>query len=235
MKTILILGVLACLLAGCTSRPISDSGYRHPYGWRANANPMYRGELTELDVLGTAAQDDASEAAIARALETAALPGIRRGDKLILIQSGAPLPDTALLEEANKYFAVAPFSGVPPEEKAQLPNSLRLRAAQGGYRYLMCAWGILESAQKDREGRIVSWLPIVGPFVPDQRQEMRIRLKAILLDVGTGNWRMIMPDPITESLFSSGFTRETNDQKLVELLKERGYRALIAAALDQGR
>jgi hypothetical protein len=181
--------------------------------------------------LGTAPNQEATEANIAKALAAASSPAIKRGDKLILIQSGAPLPDNSMLEEAERFFAVAPFSGVPPSEKSNLASSLRLRAAQGGYNFVLCYWGILESAQKDNEGRIVSWLPIAGSFIPDQRQEMRIRLKGILLDVGKGNWKMITPLPDIDSGFSSSFTRESRDQKLVEALKAKGYKSLISETL----
>jgi hypothetical protein len=218
----------ALLLAGCETRSISDSGYRPAYARGRSENPFYRGELTELDVLGGAPGVDATQANIAKALETAVPPHLKRGDRIILIQSGAPVPDNAMLDEAGRFFEVAPFSGIPPAEKAGLAESLRFRAAQGGYRYVVCYWGVLESAQEDREGKVVSWVPIVGHFVPDQKQQMRIRLKALLLDVGTGGWRMMTPEAYGDSSYNSGWSREANDQKLVTALKEKGYRSLVA-------
>ncbi len=224
---------LVLLVAGCETRSISDSGYRSPYGWGRPANPLYRGELTELDILGAAPRQEATEVNIAKALETATSPKLKRGDRLILIQSGAPIPDNGMLEAAGRYFAVAPFSGIPPEEKAGMAESLRLRAAQGGYRYIVCYWGVLESAREDREGRALSWVPIVGTFVPDQKQQMRIRLKALLLDVGTGAWKMLTPEVHSDSLYNSGWSRETSDQKLVTALKDKGYQSLVADLLKE--
>jgi len=231
MKHTIPLLLLALFLAGCETRSISDSGYRHPYAWGNNASPFYKGELTELDILGAAPRQDATGENIAHALETASAPSLRRGDKVILIQSGAPVPDNAMLEEASKYFAVAPFSGVPPGDKEGMAGSLRLRAAQGGYRHIICYWGVLESAQQDRGGKALSWVPIVGYFVPDQKQQMRIRLKAIVLDVATGNWKMLTPEVYSDDNHNSGFTRESDDQKLVNDLKERGYKSLVTALL----
>ena len=74
-------------------------------------------------------------------------------------------------------------------------------------------------------------MPIVGYFVPDQKQQMRIRLKALVLDVATGNWRTFTPEVYSDYNYNSGWSREANDQKLVTELKERGYKALVADLL----
>ncbi len=231
MLNSMVFTFLALVLAGCGTRSISDSGYRGSYGRGTSSNPFYQGELSELDILGTVSNRDATDASIAKELESARPPVIQRGEKLILIQSGAPLPDRSMLEEAERCFAVAPFSGIPPADRTGLSASLRLRAAQGGYRYILCYWGVLESAQTDNEGRVVSWLPFAGHFVPDQKQQMRMRLKGVLLDVGSGHWRMILPAPVAESRISSEYTRESSDQRLVEALKSKGYKSLMAEAL----
>jgi hypothetical protein len=232
MKTILPLVFVALLFAGCETRSISDSGYRHSYGWGGGGgNPLYKGELTELDILGAAPRQEATEENISRALAAAGAPALRRGEKVILIQSGAPVADNAMLDEASRYFEVAPFSGIPPTEKEGMAESLRLRAAQGGYRYIVCYWGVLESAQLNRDGKAASWVPVVGFFVPDQKQRMRIRLKALVLDVATGGWKMLTPEVYSDEGYSSGYTRESRDQKLVTELKERGYRSLVTALL----
>jgi hypothetical protein len=228
MKNLIPLLALVLFLAGCETRSISDSGYREPYGWNRPSNPLYRGELTELDILGAAPHQEATEANIAKALAAAAAPQLKRGDKVILIQSGAPVPDNAMMDEAARYFSAAPFSGIPPQEKSGMAESMRLRAAQGGYRYIVCYWGVLESAQLDKEGKAVSWVPIVGAFVPDQKQQMRIRLKALLLDVATGGWKMLTPEAYSDAGYNSRWTREASDQKLVELLKQKGYKSLVA-------
>lgn len=233
MKYQLTVVATLLLLTGCNTRSISDSGYRNSYGWARQSNPLYKGELTELDILGAAPKQEATEANIARALEVASAPKIRRGEKLILIQSGAPVPDHAMLDQISRYFSVAPFSGVPPESKIGMADSLRLRAAQGGYRHIVCFWGTLESAQEDKEGKVVSWVPIVGAFVPDQKQQMRIRLKALLLDVATGGWKMLTPEPHAGSRFNSRLSREYIDQKQVTALKEQAYHSLVQDLLKE--
>lgn len=109
-------------LVGCTTelRSISNSGYYGGWG-------TYRGELSEFDILGTTPAQ--SEADIASVLASATPPKIMRGDKLLLIQSGAMVPDNDMMEAAAACFSVAPFAGVPPAEKSGTTGSLRLRGA----------------------------------------------------------------------------------------------------------
>lgn len=233
MKTIrlsLVLAGLALALFGCETRSISDSGYNRHF-WGRQANPFYRGELSELDVLGVAPKQAASDEAIQKALASSQSPRPKRGDRILLIQSGAITPDNAMIEEASKYFEIASFSGTPPAEKTDFAASLRLRAAQGGFPYLVCYWGVLESARVAKGGSAVSWVPLVGSFVPDEKQQMRIRLKALVLDVSSGNWRMLTPESYSDARWTTGFSRERKDQEQVELLKQSGYKSLVADIL----
>lgn len=232
MKYHVLLALGALLLAGCETRSISDSGYDHGYGWRGGRdNPFYRGELSELDILGVAPGGEATNANIAQTLAAATPPKLKRGDRVLLIQSGAMVPDEPMLTEANHFFDIAPFSGVPPSERQGLAQSLRLRAAQGGYHYIICYWGVLESAREGGQTGVVGWVPVVSGFMPDQKQQMRIRLKAIVVDVATGAWRMLTPEVYTDESFNSYWTREHKDQLLVNALKEKGYRSLVADLL----
>lgn len=64
------------LMSSCTrTRPISDAGYRESYG--GTGNRLYRGEITELDVLGTSGP--------VPAVEGYAPVTIKRGDRLLVI------------------------------------------------------------------------------------------------------------------------------------------------------
>jgi hypothetical protein len=208
-------------LTGCYStRSISDSGYERNYA--------YRGEIKEMDLVGSANETHISEADIKGALKESALGGkLMEGAKVLVMQSGAVAPDLDLLDELNgKGVAAIPFSGVPTEQKSGFNKTIRLAAARGGIRQIVCYWGVLESARRDRSGKVVSWIPVAGMFVPDERQQLRIRLKAIVMDVESGNWTMVAPAPIEDSALSAMVTRETSDQKQVEELKRAGYRAL---------
>ena len=54
-------------------------------------------------------------------------------------------------------------------------------------------------------------------------------LKALVVDVATGGWKMVVPETASDARFSSRWSRRSADQKLVEALKAQGYRNLVAA------
>ena len=90
-------------------------------------------------------------------------------------------------------FSDAPFSGIPPrpangtpEKDGSYGERLRLAAAAGGYQHVMVYWGQLESLTTNGVTKAVSWVPIVGMAIPDESQQMRIRLKAAIVEVATG-------------------------------------------------
>jgi hypothetical protein len=132
-------------------------------------------------------------------------------------------------EALSARYTVGPFSGRPrtlKDASASYSKSLRLAAARGGYDKILCYWGVLESQRTGEVTKTVSWVPIVGFFVPDETQSMRIRLKAVLIDTATGNWVMLQPEPVTDKQVSSVVSRVSADQGLVEKLKEQGYHSL---------
>jgi hypothetical protein len=234
-KDFAFLAAAACLLlVGCTTRSISNSGYNA--GSRYGATGDYAGELSEFDVLGVDAAGTVTDAEILGALDTKTPVRLARNSRLLLIQSGADFPDNPMQEALSARYTVGPFSGRPRASKdasASYSRSLRLAAARGGYDKILCYWGVLESQRTGKVTKGVSWVPIVGYFVPDETQSMRIRLKAVLIDTATGNWVMLQPDPVTDKQISSIVSRESSDQGLVEKLKEQGYRSL-ASLLTSG-
>jgi hypothetical protein len=239
--------LVACLwLSGCAkTRSISNAAFdpsAHPaMGYRVGnaADPgfEYRGELNEFDVLGVDRSHAATEEEIAQALQNAQDVELKPGGRVLLVQSGAVFPDGPMLLAMERHFAVVPFSGVPPRRRtAQDPEpgetssyarSLRLAAARAGAETIVCYWGTLESARRKMESKTVSWVPIAGWMVPDEAQHMRIRLKLAVVDVRTGNWRMMTPEPLVDKAWSTAFTRGSSDRKQVELLKEKAYEASV--------
>lgn len=222
--------VLLC--AGCTTRSISNSGYEQSS--RAQAAAGYRGELSELDVVGITEGTPATDAAIQAALQDSLRPTLSPRSRIFLIQSGAELPDEPMVTALARHFDVLPFSGRPgarPFDNANFARTLRLTAARGGYDKIVCYWGVLESEQKSQVTRAVSWVPVAGYFIPDAKEEMRIRLKAAIVDVATGRWTFVTPAPVASSDYSSIVSRRKTDQGLVAQLKETGYRELVSALL----
>jgi hypothetical protein len=95
------------LLAACGTRSISNSGYE------GRGNPMYRGELSEYDVLGVDRTGGFSEADIQKAMVQKQPIAVRKGSAILLVQSGAELADPEMISALEKYYTVASFSGVP--------------------------------------------------------------------------------------------------------------------------
>lgn len=221
----LFIPILVLALSACQTRSISNSD-TPGYG----TNPSYRGELSEIDVLAPDMSQPVTEERIRAALAGSVSLHAEIGRPLLVIQSGAPAPDQEMVQALEPVFKVVPFSGVPAGANAGLgpdfAKRLRLIAAEGGYRHILCYWGELESAREAEAGKIVSWVPVVGWMVPDETQAMRIRLKAAIIDVETGRWRMILPDPAEDERGSAMLNRRTADQDQVKRLKSLGYARL---------
>jgi len=215
---------LALLAAGCGVRSISDSGYRRP-GEPGSA--FYKGELNEFEVIGLNQDAAVAEGEIRRALESRTRLVMRKGSRIMLIQSGAMIPDEPMSAALGKYYDVAVFSGVPAKSGGANASALRLAAAKAGCQTIMVYWGLLETAQKEHGGKIISWLPIFGGVLPDESQEMRLRLKTALIDVRSGQWESYAPEPFQVRASSARFTREASDQAQVAFLKTKGYEAMV--------
>jgi hypothetical protein len=234
------------LLCGCETRSISDSGY-NPHGGRGN--PFYSGELTEFDLLGIDVSKPASEEEIAEQLTKRQRVGLHRGGAMMVIQSGALIPDDQMMKELDRYFSVVPFTGVPLVERERpsyyassapspmvhderitnYAKALRLAAAKSGADVILCYWGMIESAVEREPTKAISWIPLIGSVVPDENQLMRIRLKVAVIDVRTGQWSMFSPDAYVDSALSASLIRAQTDQKQVAALKEKVYKAAVDA------
>jgi hypothetical protein len=73
--------------------------------------------------------------------------------------------------------------------------------------------------------KAVSWIPIIGSNIADQKQRMRIRLKVAVVDVRSGQWETFVPEPIESAATNADNTRVSSDQGQVAALKEVGYKA----------
>lgn len=221
--------LIGILLSGCRSRSISDSGYQRS-GWHGHSNRGYQGELNEFDLLGIERGGQVTEEQIARTLESAARVKLRKGSTLMLIQSGAAQPDDPMLRALEQQFNVIPFSGQPSRtNNASYARTLRLAAAQAGCESIVCYWGVLESAKENLHTKTVSWVPIVGWMLPDEKQQMRIRLRVAVIDVRQGHWTMFSPESFENRAWSEKLGREAADQGQVEKLKKLAY---VAAASE---
>jgi hypothetical protein len=237
--------LLIVLVAGCArTRSISDSGYASERGYYrtghySDAAFGYRGELSEFDVLAIDRNQPISDADIDRALQQSGSPMLKRGSSLLVVQSGAVFPDAAMVAMLSSNFTVVPFSGVPgttqPTDTGRGAYSrlLRLAAARAGSETILCYWGILESGTQDLRTKTVSWVPLAGWMVPDERQQMRIRLKMALIDVRTGSWTVFSPPAFGDRTISTRFSRNSADHRQVESLKKLAYAASARELTDK--
>jgi hypothetical protein len=218
----LAFGFCVALLSSCMTRSISDSDYRH--GYRDSASGSYHGEITELDVLGSGTNRTPAEAF--------SPVGIKRGERLLVIQSGAVLPDEPMLKELERYFSIAAFSGIPSKEAdSSYAERLRTAALNGGCTRIFVYWGVLESARREEATKVLSWVPVIGQVVPDSTQTMRIRLKGFLVDAVNGHWTMLMADSFEDQRTSASIVRKSSDQGQVARLKALAYRNLVVRLL----
>lgn len=221
------------LFAGCESRSISDSGYHGGSGGGGSyySHGGYEGELAEADVVGAPVSPGGtvSEADIQRALHGSRPVHAAPGTGLVVVQSGAQTPDDAMLQALNRRYQVQPFSGLPSaqSERTEYSKRLRLAAAQGGVPHILVYWGTLESARENQVTKAVSWVPIAGNFVPDENQQMRINLHAVLIDVATGHWSPYTGKPAEDTALSAQVLRGSSDQKQVAKLKAAAYTSLV--------
>ena len=228
----LVLVLLLVVLSACSVRSISDSGYYADSDRRGGrpSNPFYRGELSEFDVLGIDPKVSVTEADIHKAFTAKTRITVPKGSSIMLIQSGAMIPDDVMVKGLEKYYNVSVFTGVPGEGGAQgnsYAMALRLAAAKGGYEKMMIYWGLLETGRENLATKAISWVPIVGWALPDETQRMRIRMKVAIVDVRSGQWDMFSPEPFEDTGASGLYTRISSDQAQVATLKDKAYRSTV--------
>ena len=223
----------AVMVAGCGTRSISNSGYYadSDRGYGQRNSPFYKGELNEFDVLGIDAKSPIAEVDIQKSLVAKSRITVLKGSSIMLIQSGAMIPDEDMVKGMEKYYNVAVFTGVPHAEGGTPGDSyakaLRYAAAKGGYEKLMVYWGLLETGREDMATKVVSWIPFIGGAIPDETQRMRIRMKVVIVDVQSGQWDMFSPPPFEDKDSSGRHSRVSSDQTQVAVLKAKAYQSTV--------
>ncbi len=214
--------IVSLLAASCASRSISNP--QMPWG---NSNTSYVGELSEFDVVGTGVGHSAD------------LPPVRlaRGDRVLLLQSGAAFPDEQLADALGATLSVSPASGIPTGWTVK-GEGLLGAARRGGYSAVIAYWGTLETRSEATDGAAAMWIPVVGLFVPSENLRMRIRLRFVVLDTKTGAWIQVTPQPIEDQREASFAGKVRVDADLVETLRRASCapaaRAVLAAVGIEG-
>jgi hypothetical protein len=226
-KRILLPTALAAALlviSSCTTESISSDYQRGNY-YRPAATG---GELSEADLIGVSGEGEITQEKIATAVRDRSFL-LHEGSRVMLLQSGAPVPDQEMMDAFAGHYTVIPMDGTrPPDAQKRMDLSLRYRAAAGGVDTIVVVWGVLESTEKGNAGASVSWVPVVGMFVPDTTKMMRIRLRALVLDVKTGSWDIVIPEVFTSDVTSSSLRSEYNFTRQKLELKKKAYDDLAA-------
>ena len=221
-----LLALLA--LAGCQEGSISDNTH---YNRSAYVGGNGR-EIDELDLLGTRG-GAVSEGDIQAALRQRQ-GGVqaRPGSSLLLVQSGAIMPDSIMIAALERSYKVFPFAGVAYDDVTKrrdgaLGRELRLAAARGGCTHILCYWGKLESIHEDQITKTVSWVPIAGSLIPDEVRTTRLRVRAVLLDVASGRAATLTPPAAQNTALSPSLLRDSSQDKQIYDLKTRSYAGLV--------
>jgi len=105
--------LMAALLGACSTRSISNSGYSDDGQYGRAENPFYQGEIVTLDLLVPVSQGKIEQAHIEAVLAERQPVVALLGQPLLVVQSGALVPDEPMLDALGRHFDVAPFSGIP--------------------------------------------------------------------------------------------------------------------------
>lgn len=199
--------VLLTALSGCLSRSIS--GGSQGRALHSQNSALYGKELSEHDVLGLSTQRGISDEQIQQALDESRDLAVPRGTRIMLVQSGSRVPDPSMIKSFEKDYSVTVFTGIAEQNPASTDYSkaLRYAAAKSHSEKIVCYWGKVESATRELETQVVSWIPIVGQIVPDKAQRMRIQLKIAVIDVRTGAWDVFSSKTFEDTTISAKISR----------------------------
>ncbi len=219
-------GVSLCALlivtAACGTASYSDPSIL----W---GSEEYRGELTEAQVLdpGRLAPGWAGTAPLAP-------PTLHAGDRVMLIQSGARVPDPELVGALGGPLEVTTFSGLPPVD-GEMTTPIRQAAAQAGIGRVLCVWGRLRSEDRATRGTWVSWVPVLGWNLDDAELTTEVQLRFVLVDVPSGAWSEFLSEPLRDVVTHAPIDRDLRDEPGGVAVEQalRLKRAIIEAAVPR--
>ena len=217
-----VLAATLLALASCETESISGD-YQNNYGGRYYGASAGGGELSESDLIGVSPVEEITQETIASVVRDRSFL-LHEGSRVMLLQSGAPVPDQEMMDAFARHYTVVPMDGMRPAKAPQrMDLSLRRTAAAGGVDTIVVVWGVLESTEKSNATAAVSWVPVVGMFVPGKTKMMRIRLRALVLDVKTGSWDIVVPEVFASDVTSSSLRSEYNFTLQKLDLKKKAY------------
>jgi len=207
----------ALLFASCDSTPISATGYASSNRYSSSSGTP---ELSEIDFIKLSGNSGGASRPSASA-------------RVLLVQSGATIPDPALTKEFGRYYHVIPFTGDRREiagdaetTSPQVAETLRLAARRSGASHMICVWRRIESARQSLATKVVSWVPIVGQVIPDETLHARINLKGGVLNAATGRWDAVGVNTKVGGRVTNSLNRSASRTAKTEEEKAAGYEML---------
>lgn len=216
LKAPLLLLVVLVASTGCTTRSISNHS--------GNDNWLYRGELSQMNVIAALSAEGG-------------VPGegpviVPAKGKVILIQSGQSAPDPQVVAGLPSGVEVLPFSGIPAPSQGGV--SWRQAARAGGVQTVLVYWGTIETSRVDKVTKAISWTPVTA-WIPDEDQQMRVTVSAVVADVGSGRWSLVTASSRTSQVSSSIFSRDAEDRKQIRELKQDAFDKFLDSLLGMIR
>jgi len=236
IKAVVMVILVVSVLSGCASTSISDSGYNRVQGHSRhhNGEPVVSKELNELAVIGIGAKSKFDEAVIAQSLTEKKPFSLHANSRVLLLQSGARFPDSEMVSSMSKYWDVSTLSGDSRDYvDSHLNNVLRYTAATGGRDIVVVYWGVIESAKQDLQAKNISWIPLVGWPLADEKTQMRVVLKFAVIDVASGQWEMFQPEPVEHQFLSRMINRNGKSQQAEIDIKKSIYEHAAKALFNR--
>lgn len=198
-------------------------------------------QLTEQDVLDIDPTLEVTEADIQQAIKVASSETFQLAPKsrIILVQSGEPVPDSVMQEAMMKYYRVSVYSGIPPtkarlrsarknDAASPLPEhsyikTLRLAAAKAKQDKIVVYWGNLELGRFDQDNKTIVWDGYVSGNIPSSTKYLRYLIRFAIVDVKTGMWVMYSPTNNQNEFVNSSFKTYESDVLQINKIKEESY------------
>lgn len=222
------------VLTGCSSNS-------KPRATPATESSSVRGQLTDQDVFDIDPEKEITEEDIQDAIKNLNRQDfeLRPYSSIILVQSGATAPDSAMQNAMMKYYRVAIHTGLRPaksrilrktEQAAAVPQtnfmrSLRLVAAKGRQSKIVVYWGNLELGKFDEERKAIVWSRHNGGEVDGNMQYIRYLIRFAAVDVKTGEWVMYSPATTQGEFSKRTYKRTKNPDQEIEVLKQLAYKS----------
>lgn len=232
-KLSIFLPLFALSITACTSQKFTP---------RTDVLPPATGHLTEQDVLDINPKQEVTEDDIQDAIKAASSGTftLTPGDRIILVQSGATVPDSVMQEAMMSHYQVAVYSGIAPikprpklARKGETPletpepnyiKTLRLAAAKARQDKIIVYWGYLELGKLDNDNKSIVWQRYLSGDIPSSTKQLRYLVRFALVDVKTGMWTMYSSINHQDEYVQTTFKSYENDIVQVNRVKDASYR-----------